>query len=1611
MNGYTLRAAGLMALLTAACPLFAGGQSESFPGEPVKGKTHWSHSVNLSEMEEGKYNIIIEATDEAGNVRMEGPYDFFIDQKTDIPSVSVAHPQPGARVGRMLPIIGTARDDDRIARVLVSLNNGPWRPASGGESWSAMADAAALGDGPQYLAVKSVDEGGLESPVVTVPFLVDTSSPSGGVTDPVSGARISGKSEFSGRMSDPNGIESIEISKDGAETWDKLKFSREKETGDALFKVTLDSRKLDDGPLVWWLRAVDKQGSSSSVPFLFFVDNKGPEISLEYPAAGKEGGIPPVPGNVFLAGTAEDQSGIASLQLLQGKNEPVDIPVIPGNPWWYVSLNLSGRKDKKANFVLRAVDGAGNASEIKLTVPLDTEADKPLLTVDDQAESGSRTFAKGKAYLTGVFSDDDGMGAILWKAGELSGKLENVERAWRLDLPDLPVGTADLELVPEDGFGLKGVPVKLRFRVAPPAPRLSLDYLKDNDAEDFIPWTPGAVVSSSGASIAGSVSSEVVKDVKLTCTFSGEEAVSLSLKTDPEDPLRRLFQIPVKKGTESGQKVFTLRAEDPFGGESVLGSGFFVQGLPDESGTVPDPRRGSAAVTLAMPDLREKDGAGILRADQPLQGWTSGASVSGARLEPASPLLVLRGKGNSFLIESLAPGISEPVKVVLSDGSSSRPVRIVTDLEAPRWEIDTPVSGFWSNGSVPMSGTVVDEGGLRSLSWSVKGGRSTALDFEEKGKGRYTFRGTAELSRLTDGEKILIFSAEDLAGNISEYELPFILDTRPPAPVMVVPPGNYSSGALNTLIYDVQGRESLEEVSLTVDGKDRINAEMDSLYALNLNLADYDAIPETLSVRFVDRAGNSSEVVPSLVYDPVSDKPLTMLQTPVDNSVARGPTDISGIVVDDDAIAAVYWRINGSEWNKLPGDASFQTDLPLDSLADGAHFLEAYAEDAAGNAGETDSVWFSVSRQEPEVFLSSLELGDTQRGVVAITGTASDANGIREVWISVDNGTSFFKAEGASEFEEEPAPDNSDNTGAQEVKAPRILDKTVMWNYSLDTRILDDGVRTLLVKVVDGAGDEAVLAGILETDNTKPLLNVGNPAEGSIHIGNMVVEGRVADAGGLAGFHVLVEQNGKTVFEYSDPAEGVFHIPFDFSGIEAGKALLLIEAEDLAGNVSTITRDFTIQPGRRTVVGEILLPVEGAQEGPFFKMAGFVDNAVESDKVVLVVDEEREVKLDLDRWGRFSREFSPGELNEGVHRFRVDIISAAGERITGSVRQFHYREGGQWVIIDGYNPMAAIASRPLLEGRCGFYIPPPEAAGSEEESKSKKFKEKIRVFENLLKKNRPLKVEVSVDGGLSFEKARGRSAWSYRIETGELREATLPIVVRAQFPEGWAYTRTAVRLDKTLPDVKLNESIADGRFNGNLDLSGTAKDERTLGDVVAILRPGSLNQYEVPSFVQGMYFDTSVMGATWFNSGLGVTFFDENVKFQLNAGWAPDEVWSMKEKKMLPARVSGTALGGTILANVAYLPLGYYWGPKWENFSVSFALGANFTYFTHFTQSGGGVMSAVVGQIEIPKITFSDRRFFTYLSPYIDLRVWMFSSDVNTKPYFTGSLGLRLGLL
>ena len=210
-----------------------------------------------------------------------------------------------------------------------------------------------------------------------------------------------------------------------------------------------------------------------------------------------------------------------------------------------------------------------------------------------------------------------------------------------------------------------------------------------------------------------------------------------------------------------------------------------------------------------------------------------------------------------------------------------------------------------------------------------------------------------------------------------------------------------------------------------------------------------------------------------------------------------------------------------------------------------------------------------------------------------------------------------------------------------------------------------------------------------------------------------------------------------------------------------------------------------------------------------------------------------------------------------------------------------------------------------------------------------------------------------------------------------------------------AITRTIIQIDKTLPYIKLISPGEGGRFNEQIEFSGLSSDDMGLSNVTFSLRSGDKSSYEVPTFIQGLYFDWHFWGATLYDVGLGLTFFDDNVKLQAQFGQFTQSQRDLFDASGLKMRYGGNVFGLKLLANIAYVPFQYFFGPDWQWLSAGFAIGANFSMFTE-TQSGKPQMlSAVLAQIEFPRVTLQDQKMFRTFSLYTEGQLWFLPTDVQ----------------
>lgn len=817
-----------------------------------------------------------------------------------------------------------------------------------------------------------------------------------------------------------------------------------------------------------------------------------------------------------------------------------------------------------------------------------------------------------------------------------------------------------------------------------------------------------------------------------------------------------------------------------------------------------------------------------------------------------------------------------------------------------------------------------------------------------------------------------------------------------------------------------ESQETASGTELQVEEKQSEHGVLDHL----LDLSPYGEMPDQLFLELSDSAGNTRRVDVSLNFDPASDKPKISMEFPETDALFQTDALFSGTVIDDDGVDSIRYRLDDGDYRRadtVEGANSFEILIPFDELEDNEHVLDVIAVDIYGVESDVLSTPFRVSREKPRAQLLSPELGSTNGSMVSLEGSASDANGIDSVWISLDGGNSFQKTRGGE-----------------------------TWSYDLDSSILVDRSYLMLIKAVDAYGVESVSSSIITLDNTPPAMELSLPREGSEVERSLPVQLRVSDELAVADISYRITPLESTAAPGGEGESGqsggretmlsgefaprrVVLEQIDISGLEPGLYNLSIFARDDAENESMVSRDIIRVLPENEGRLSLLHPFDGSSVAGGFTLEGRafpVDGEIPA-QVLLTMDGSSFDVLSTDDNGYFSRSFEPGEISDGSHLFAILPDAAAGSDVpadgtaggnagggegtdSGGFPQsrIDYSAEGPWVSIDSLSTGDFASQRPWISGRTGYYREGLSAGqlsrtddgrtGEGQDSTGLSRRE-LRAIE---KQYELVSLEYSLDNGSSFTSMRPREEWKFRLETQDLNDGPLSIMVRSRFASGeTAVSRIFTRVDDTLPRVSIitpEENIA---VNEELEVSGTASDENGLKDVRLTLRPRSKNSYEVPQFIQGLYLDLHVLGATYWETGLGLTFFDNNVKLQVLGGQAPE------------GRFNGNVLGLKLLANVASLPYGFLFGPDWEFLSSSLAVGSAFQYFTmdSSASSGGGeedglVLGAVIVQLEVLKVEIEQWNAMNAYAAYVENQFWFISSDIQGGIKYRLAFGMRINL-
>ena len=1135
-------------------------------------------------------------------------------------------------------------------------------------------------------------------------------------------------------------------------------------------------------------------------------------------------------------------------------------------------------------------------------------------------------------------------------------------------------------------------------------PSLSAHIVKINDS-DYLSGMPVVLGHASkdtatirlyidtGAAV-NSVSYEITGDEIAGGAVTQKGSAKLTKPTS-DNPMRWTAEIPA---TNLPSRVNKLKAVIKAGAleQTVTGSFTVIREaeygfVNDEEGIYPMP-----AVDTAFDDI---DNNYILSNGSKFYFYANYNAPLRAEISSATPGLLVETEGNLITLYAEKDGLYKNVVVKVTDRFgdtyNSKPLNFIANTNAPELNLVTPELQQWMGNTLKISGTATHPLGIRSVEYSLDNGETWSEFDLSKNTNRIgvTFSKDIDISEYPDGLIEINVRARDTSGSETSVLSSVYKDVTPPEVTVIEPLDIDVVNGDNLIVFEVKDNglfAKAEYIAPPEKGKtqERLNLEMNPLIYTHIGTIEAP-IHDAMSFVFTDDAGNSTPIESWMFsIDSESDLPRAEIHVPEEMQVITRDFTISGVVYDDDGESSIFYKIDDGEFKQVSTrevykeydfeaeyklNTSFSIDVPLETMTDNEHTVTVYAVDINGVKGPEVTRTYRISLEEPKGAVELPTIDTSVRNLVTISGWASDKNGIANIKISLDNGNSYNEAEGTEE-----------------------------WSYTVDTRAIPGGTQVVFLKVTDNYGIQGLYSSLINIDNDAPNLNLELPLDDSTTTGMLFFSGYTYDNVEVTELYLTIRnlEKGSSPVIKDIKIDRIIGETVDMTALPDGFYNVELTGKDKAGNITNVSRNIHLEKNIAPATVDILYPLNGEHKNGIFTVYGQAASEDKIEMLNLYIDNLYVMETELTDCGFFKFDITPDMMADGVHSYYVESILANGKRVPSRAQQITYSSVGPWVTIDNFTYGDFATNRPYIRGQAGYSI-------SEDELLFSKTKSATPEQKAATAAKKVEKIELSFDNGKTFTELSRNEKWMYRIENQDIEEGYHFFLIRATMKNGeTAITRTIIQIDNTAPSIRLIAPSNGGRYNQVLNASGLSNDDVKLEDVTVALRKGDKASYEVPSFIQGLYVDFRFWGATLFSVGAGLTFFDDVVKLQASYGQFTqaqrDAVTNMLKKidndlNLTEMRYGGNVVSGKILANVASIPFSFFLGHDWDWLSAQVALGAEFAWFDTTNSGRSQILSAVLGQLEFPRVKLPNVKMFSTFSLYTEASLWFIPTDVSSE--------------
>jgi hypothetical protein len=813
-------------ILSSASPAWGMGTSEK-DYHDVQGKGNWTHTFDVSKLKPGQYNILVRARDVAGNTSYAGPYNVNVDPRANLPVSAVLIPTEGQRVGGDLNILGATSGGEGTNKVEIRLDNGPWQLVQGSAFWSYFWKTGQVHDGPHTVESRATDADGLTGSVTKVSFFLDREEPSIQVSKLPSGSLVAGNVNLEGTVSNPNLIQSLQVSLDGKKTFQDLGLGGDPNKPQRTWQLQIDTKKFKDGPLILWFKTENSLKSKGSLAYLLFIDNTPPKITLLSPTP-----TTPVHDLVNLVGKITAPMGLKTLTYRVGDSKPVAIPLVAGNPYFTVPADLTNVNSNQVQVSFDATDPLGNLGNLTETLKVDPTGGYPTLHLDPSLENAK---LKAPVWIEGSETWEAGPPSVVYQLNQNPEVKVASGPVFRFELSTVDSGKNNLTVWPVDGKGRRGQPVTVKFEAALGAPQISVEQVvSSGKPQSFLPGL--RLRADASVHLLGKVESD--NPLKsLTWTVGSLTPVSVPLNGSSHSAP---FDVNFTNDPPFGYVPIELQAIDAQGQKTVWKSFVWFDDFSVPFG--PD--------GLTFPDSGQP--LHVITPDRPWVGWFQGGKPASVTVQGKnSDKLSAQIDGQRIRLVAAGDGVLEQPVVVVTDDkgrqTSTTLGKIAVETALPLVKIESPVEGAWVVRQIPLKVHVEDGLGIAKVAASVDSGAHWTELANVSGTDW-----TGDLAALPGQAQSVLVRATDLGGEVSVSSVAVRSDVVAPRIVFAQLPAMPASPGSIIVAGRVVEDGQLVQLQSVVGNK-----------VTDLPLGEdfaFEADPsQSISVRAKDAAGNTSQ--------------------------------------------------------------------------------------------------------------------------------------------------------------------------------------------------------------------------------------------------------------------------------------------------------------------------------------------------------------------------------------------------------------------------------------------------------------------------------------------------------------------------------------------------------------------------------------------------------------------------------------------------------------------------------------------------------------------------------------------------------------------------------